>query len=117
MSNQEYYIGTVKTLTLPAPVTDPPDCGSLNYSIDGGAASAVFQNPIDPSVLDLTLFYDNSPDLSDPEGLGSMSHSYTVKVTVQDSKSGLEDFTIFELTIKNPCPVGTTSIAAPTDPV
>ena len=70
---------------MPAPVTDPPGCGSITYSIDGGAASAAIKEQADPSAPELTIFYNSSLDLSNPNGDGSLSHPYVVSVTVRDS--------------------------------
>ena len=98
-----YFIGTDVTLSLPVFTRDPPDCGSVTYSIDRGTASAAIKKMDDPSIPQYGIFYISSLDLSDPLRKGERFYEHRVTATMTDSLSGLSGSINFGLIIADPC--------------
>ena len=51
----------------------------------------------------MTLFYIDSLDLSDPNGNGSLEHTYQIQMLGIDVNSGKQANVVVDVVVKNPC--------------
>ena len=75
------------TFTMPSFYVAPPGCGNLVYNVSAAGLDGAINELADPNKLELTLFYDRSLDLSDPNANGSLEHRYLITVTATDTVS------------------------------